>query len=89
MEERLDDAINVLRNHAEPQIGLSQIPPNLGPPQMSTIGYVPQPETHISEPVKVERSTYNTSKFGLILSKAVSRRFCSVFSFRKTQRTSR
>lgn len=61
MEERLDDAINVLRNHAEPQIGLGQIATNLGPPQMTTIAYV-APETHISNPVKVERTTYNTSK---------------------------
>lgn len=69
MEERLDDAINVLRNHAEPQIGLGQIATNLGPPQMTTIAYV-APETHITEPVKIERTTYNTSKFlSLILSK--------------------
>lgn len=82
MEERLDDAINVLRNHAEPQIGLSQIPPNLGPPQMSAIGYVPQPEPHISDPVKVERSTYNTSKF-FVLSVDYLRVLRS-FHFRKT-----
>lgn len=63
MEERLDDAINVLRNHAEPQIGLGQIPTNLAPPQMTTISYV-APETHIAaaDPVKIERATYNTSK---------------------------
>lgn len=63
MEERLDDAINVLRNHAEPQIGLGQIPANLGPPQMTTIAYV-APEPRISDPVKIERSTYNTSEYG-------------------------
>lgn len=61
MEERLDDAINVLRNHAEPQIGLGQIPTNLVPPQMTNIAYV-APETHISDPVKIERATYNTSE---------------------------
>lgn len=64
MEERLDDAINVLRNHAESQLVLGQLPPNLGPPQMTTLGYVaPPPEPHLPDPVKVERATYNTSKF--------------------------
>lgn len=64
MEERLDDAINVLRNHAESQLVLGQLPPNLGPSQMTTLGYAaPPPEPHLPDPVKVERATYNTSKF--------------------------
>lgn len=65
MEERLDDAINVLRNHAESQLVLGQLPPNLnGPPQMTTLGgyAAPPPETHLPDPVKVERATYNTKK---------------------------
>lgn len=62
MEERLDDAINVLRNHAEP-LGLGQLPQSLGPPQMTALTYpAPPPETHLPDPVKVERATYNTSK---------------------------
>lgn len=64
MEERLDDAINVLRNHAESQLGLGQLPPNLAPHQLSSLGYAvpPLPEPHLPEPIKVERATYNTSK---------------------------
>lgn len=62
MEERLDDAINVLRNHAESQLVLGQLPPNLGGPQMTALGYAaPPPEPHLPDPVKVERATYNTS----------------------------
>lgn len=62
MEERLDDAINVLRNHAESQLVLGQLPPNLNGPQMTTLGYAaPPPEPHLPDPVKVERATYNTS----------------------------
>ncbi|XP_045483220.1 protein daughterless-like isoform X11 [Harmonia axyridis] len=59
MEERLDDAINVLRNHAESQLGLGQLPPNF-----SSLGYAvpPLPEPHLPEPIKVERATYNTKK---------------------------
>lgn len=64
MEERLDDAINVLRNHAESQLVLGQLPPNLNAPQMTTLGYAaPPPEPHLPDPVKVERATYNTSTF--------------------------
>ncbi|KAI4467192.1 basic helix-loop-helix transcription factor [Holotrichia oblita] len=63
MEERLDDAINVLRNHAESQLGLGQLPPSLGPPQMTSLGYAaPPPETHLPDTIKVERTTYNTKK---------------------------
>lgn len=63
MEERLDDAINVLRNHAEPQLGLGQLPPSLGGPQMP-IGYVPpQTEAAFPDPIKVERPAHNSSKF--------------------------
>lgn len=62
MEERLDDAINVLRNHAESQLVLGQLPPNLGP-QMTSLGYAAPPaDPHLPDPVKVERATYNTSK---------------------------
>nr|XP_022902742.1 protein daughterless isoform X4 [Onthophagus taurus] len=65
MEERLDDAINVLRNHAESQINLGQLPPSLGPPpQMTSLNYTapPPPDTHLPDSVKVERATYNTKK---------------------------
>lgn len=63
MEERLDDAINVLRNHAEPQLGLGQLPPSLGGPQMP-LGYVPpQTEAAFPDPIKVERPAHNSSKF--------------------------
>ncbi|XP_017786963.1 PREDICTED: transcription factor 12-like isoform X2 [Nicrophorus vespilloides] len=65
MEERLDDAINVLRNHAESQLGMGQLPPNLGgPPQMTTLGAYapPPPESHLAAPIKVERDTYNIKK---------------------------
>lgn len=68
MEERLDDAINVLRNHAESQLVLGQLPPNLNAPQMTTLGYAaPPPEPHLPDPVKVERATYNTSKLIFLL----------------------
>lgn len=63
MEERLDDAINVLRNHAEPQLGLGQLPPNLGAPQMPPLGYVPpQTEPTFPDPIKSERPSH-TSKY--------------------------
>ena len=65
MEERLDDAINVLRNHAEPQITIGQLPPNLAQHQMTSLGYTTAAaaasEPHIPDTVKVERATYNTS----------------------------
>lgn len=64
MEERLDDAINVLRNHAEPQAqSLGQLPPSLGPPPVTALGYtVSPPESPFPEPVKVERATHNSSE---------------------------
>ncbi|CAH2016425.1 unnamed protein product, partial [Acanthoscelides obtectus] len=66
MEERLDDAINVLRNHAESQLGLvGQLPSNLAAAhQMTQLGYPvpPPPDTHLPDPIKVERPTYNTKK---------------------------
>lgn len=65
MEERLDDAINVLRNHAESQLGLvGQLPNNLSAHQMTQLSYTasPQTEPHLPDTVKVERATYNTSK---------------------------
>lgn len=66
MEERLDDAINVLRNHAESQLGLvGQLPNNLAAHQMTQLGYTAPPpsDPHLPDPVKVERPTYNTSKY--------------------------
>lgn len=66
MEERLDDAINVLRNHAESQIGLGQLPNSLAQHQMTQLGYTTAPppsDTHLPDPVKIERPTYNTSMF--------------------------
>lgn len=65
MEERLDDAINVLRNHAESQLGLvGQLPNNLTPHQMTQLSYAapPQTDSHLPDPIKAERPTYNTSK---------------------------
>ncbi|KAL1513067.1 hypothetical protein ABEB36_002543 [Hypothenemus hampei] len=65
MEERLDDAINVLRNHAESQIGLGQLQNSLAPPQLTQLGYQAPPttEAHLPDLVKVERPpTYNTKK---------------------------
>lgn len=64
MEERLDDAINVLRNHAESQIGLGQLPNSLAQHQMTQLaGYTAPPpaDPHLPDPVKVERPTYNSS----------------------------
>lgn len=66
MEERLDDAINVLRNHAESQLGLiGQLPNNLPPHQMTQLSYSApqQTEPHLTDPVKAERPTYNTSEY--------------------------
>lgn len=61
MEERLDDAINVLRNHAEPQLGLGQLPPNLGASQMPPLGYVPsQTDSTYPDPIKAERPAHNS-----------------------------
>lgn len=65
MEERLDDAINVLRNHAgEPQLGLvGQLPPNLGAQQMTQLGYgTPQTDPTFPDPIKVERPTHSSKK---------------------------
>lgn len=64
MEERLDDAINVLRNHAESQIGLGSLPNSLAPHQITQLGYSAPPsgDPHLPDAVKVERPTYNTSK---------------------------
>lgn len=61
MEERLDDAINVLRNHAEPQLGLGQLPPNLGASQIPSLGYVPtQTDPSFPDPIKAERPAHNS-----------------------------
>ncbi|XP_056632089.1 protein daughterless isoform X11 [Diorhabda carinulata] len=59
MEERLDDAINVLRNHAEPLGLVGQLPAH----QMTQLGYpAPPAEAHLNDSIKVERPTYNTKK---------------------------
>lgn len=62
MEERLDDAINVLRNHAEPLGLVGQLPTAH---QMTQLGYpaAPSTEPHLPDNIKVERPTYNTSEF--------------------------
>ncbi|XP_018334629.1 transcription factor 4-like [Agrilus planipennis] len=63
MEERLDDAINVLRNHAESQINLGQLPPNLSASQVGALNYTPSTsEVPFSEPIKVERTTHHNKK---------------------------
>ena len=66
MEERLDDAINVLRNHAESQLNLSQIPANLLPPnaQMSSLNFSNSTRSDVSYPetLKQERIPHSTSK---------------------------
>ncbi|XP_023011755.1 transcription factor daughterless isoform X3 [Leptinotarsa decemlineata] len=63
MEERLDDAINVLRNHAEPLGLVGQLPNSLAH-QMSQLGYpAPSPaDPHLPDTIKVERPIYNTKK---------------------------
>lgn len=69
MEERLDDAINVLRNHAESQLGLvGQLPNNLTPHQITQLNYTapPQTDSHLPDAIKVERPTYNSSMYSTI-----------------------
>lgn len=67
MEERLDDALNVLRNHCEPQLGIS-LPVLDGNSYVGTSpGGVPptiQSENQsIDPPIKLERVPINTSKY--------------------------
>lgn len=71
MEERLDDALNVLRNHCEPQLGI-QISNMDGSayvgssPVVNTPGAIPQQDNPANDPptsVKLERVPPNSSKF--------------------------
>ena len=69
MEERLDDALNVLRNHCEPQLGI-QIGNMDGSfvgssPVVTTPGAIPQQDNTSNEAptaVKLERVPSNSSK---------------------------
>lgn len=69
MEERLDDALNVLRNHCEPQLGI-QISNMDGSPYVGTSPVVTTPgaisqDNVTNEPpatVKLERTPLNSSK---------------------------
>lgn len=75
MEERLDDALNVLRNHCEPQLGI-QISnldgPYVGSPAVVTPGPITQenPPTEPPPTVKLERVSSNSSEFHAITSKS-------------------
>lgn len=69
MEERLDDALNVLRNHCEPQLGI-QISNMDGSayvgstPVVNTPGPIPPQDNSTNEPptsVKLERVPPNSS----------------------------
>lgn len=60
MEERLDDALNVLRNHCEPQLGITTSNMD-GPPYGSSPG-----GSQSNEPpptIKLEKSTSKFSRF--------------------------
>lgn len=62
MEERLDDALNVLRNHCEPQLGITTSNMD-GPPYGTSPG-----GSQSNEPpptIKLEKST-NSSKFEVV-----------------------
>lgn len=87
MEERLDDAINVLRNHAESQIVLGQLPNSLAPHQLTQLGYSAPPtaDPHLPDPVKVERPTYNTSELNIIYLFGLSRDFDNIRSKTETK----
>lgn len=68
MEERLDDALNVLRNHCEPQLGI-QISNMDGSyvgtsPVVNTPGAISQDNVTTEPPatVKLERVPMNSSK---------------------------
>lgn len=66
MEERLDDALNVLRNHCEPQLGISIANMDGSPFVGSPAGPGPIPQDNSSnEPpttVKLERVSSNSSE---------------------------
>ncbi|KOB75513.1 Protein daughterless [Operophtera brumata] len=64
MEERLDDAINVLRNHAEaPDLYPQDLHPHQAPP-VSRLGVGPPtlPHLHTEPPVKMERQLLPNTK---------------------------
>lgn len=68
MEERLDDALNVLRNHCEPQLGIP-ISNMDGSPYVSgspsgSAGPIPQDNSSNEPPptIKLERVSSNSSK---------------------------
>lgn len=67
MEERLDDALNVLRNHCEPQLGIqiSNMDGYVGTsPVLNTPGAISQDNVTNEPPVtvKLERVPLNSSK---------------------------
>lgn len=73
MEERLDDALNVLRNHCEPQLGI-QISNMDGSPYVGASpvinngppGSMPPQDNTTNEPstaIKMERVPPNSSKY--------------------------
>lgn len=85
MEERLDDALNVLRNHCEPQLGISIANMDGSPFVGSPAGPGPIPQDNSSnEPpttVKLERVSSNSSKFFLkILSLNSDNNFRFIFA---------
>lgn len=85
MEERLDDALNVLRNHCEPQLGITTS--NIdGPP----FGASPGGASNDPPPtIKLEKTT-NSSKKIKQTSIYVADQFCFFFfQIRKTKRTTR
>lgn len=84
MEERLDDALNVLRNHCEPQLGISIANMDGSPFVGSPAGPGPIPQDNSSnEPpttVKLERVSSNSSELRtLVKNHFQSSDFHSVF----------
>jgi hypothetical protein len=88
MEERLDDAINVLRNHCEPQLGI--VNPNIDNSSFIGSHQVNVPPTSLQHdslenpPVKMERipnsnSGSNNSKYTENLNLKKNKRFILIF----------
>lgn len=64
MEERLDDALNVLRNHCEPQLGIQMDSSYVGSsPVVNTPGASDNVTNEPTATVKLERGSLNTSEF--------------------------
>lgn len=69
MEERLDDALNVLRNHCEPQLGIPisnmDGSPYVGGSPSGSAGPIPQDNSSNEPPptIKLERVSSNSSKY--------------------------